>query len=329
MPIEQMIPKIFAHVDLDKWGTRRPELVILVAELQAGGANPVPLGKQILAAMGRTARQARQDHARLVELAEIHQVLTRWRGAGRTPDAWAVTDVSRWRKIPWRGSRRHVVHAFSSPLPGAAVDLWAISPGQPWSRGPLDPEFDLETDTVSRSGGGASTPRQGASTPRPPREKVPSGGIYATESSAPLSMPLTSSYEEVSSSSSSEEEEHLRSQTKALGLAIAAQIGKPNLFAGPLHTVETVVRRHPGRGAELAALVAALGGIFGPQEAADTFAAQADRAAAEGWPGVRPPVSLYDWYPEIDDTQPDPSGSERIAQLRSQLRSRITDPGDA
>lgn len=145
----EQVTQVLEHIDLERWGYRKAELVRLVAILQEG-PNPVPLGRQMLMAMGRTHRQARYDHELLVRLSE-DRVLIRWRGQGRQPDSWAVGPVEGWRQIRWITPRREVIRAFSSPLPGAAVALWTKTAGQPCRSGPIDPENGWSTTTDPRS----------------------------------------------------------------------------------------------------------------------------------------------------------------------------------
>jgi hypothetical protein len=131
----KVLDQVLEHVDLARWGYRKSQLVRLVATLQ-DGPNPAPLGRQMLQATGRSARQARYDHELLMRLSE-DAVLMRWRGQGRRPDSWALAPIESWRRVPWIGRRREVLRVFSCPLPGATVGLWTKSPGR---SGPTPPE---------------------------------------------------------------------------------------------------------------------------------------------------------------------------------------------
>lgn len=184
MPLISVLGQVLEHIDLDRW-ERPAQMLRLIATLQEG-PNPVPLGRQLLEATGRSARQAKYDHEVLVRLADRDRVLMRWRGEGRRPDSWAVAPIEKWRHVPWITPRRDVLRAFSSPLPDEAVALWAKRAAQ---------AVELGTDTpllkaLSASGLSvnlrATTPRHMSTTPPLPGE-TPLGSVHnATDPAAPV-----------------------------------------------------------------------------------------------------------------------------------------------
>lgn len=322
----QTVDQVLDHIDLERWGYRKAELVRLVAALQEG-PNPAPLGRKLLMAMGRTGRQARYDHDLLVGLVD-DRVLIRWRGEGRRPDCWAVTDVERWRGIRWVTPRRDVIRAFSSPIPGAAVALWTKRAGHASRCVPTEALNEAVGDAGLSANRWSTTPRPLDTTPRPTLGKpvdmvhnttAGGGAVYASRS-------LTRS-----SSSSSQEEEEGTIATEAekrLVRAVATAIGVPDLWGAPLRAVLGAARAHPERVEALIAWCPSLSGVKSPARAAqlvDGAAEMSDLTPITG-PGVpaellaanlRQRIATLEAYNDQDDNLP--AMRAELAELESSL----------
>lgn len=179
MPLVSVLGQILEHVDLERW-ERPAQMLRLVATLQEG-PNPVPLGRQLLEATGRTARQAKYDHEVLVRLAERDRVLMRWRGEGRRPDSWALASIEKWRHVPWVTPRRDVLRAFLSPVPDEAVALWAKRAAQAVELGTDTPLLEALSKAGLSVNLRATTPRHRSTTPPLPGETGLGLGHNATE----------------------------------------------------------------------------------------------------------------------------------------------------
>lgn len=258
------VPQILEHVDVTRWGKRKSELLRLVAVLQEG-PNLVPLGRKLLVATGRSARQAKYDHDVLVGL-HHDRVLTRARGAGRLPDCWGINDLNRWRGIPWLSSRREVMAAFSSPLPDAAVALWAERAGRAVGLGTVTPIIEALADAGLSVNLLPTTPRHLSTTPQAPLDPGPPTVHYGTPGADSLNA-----FEVLRTSSSSlrpnqEEEEEDSGQGKAgqqLRARVETKLGKP-VFGSPALELDRLAFEHAGELDRLLRLVDGAGGIMYP-----------------------------------------------------------------
>lgn len=185
MSVSALVPRILHHVDVEKWGPRKAELLTYIANFQGGGPNPVPLGRRTLLALGRTPRQAKYDHEEVLLGLAADGVLMRWRGTGTRPDAWAVAELARWRKIPWTTPRRDVLKRFSRPLPDAAVSLWPDRAGQRGSSGQITPLSTAGAGTSLSVDHLATTARHLATSAQPERESEGVPGHNSTTSKPP------------------------------------------------------------------------------------------------------------------------------------------------
>ena len=339
MSASDVVPQVLVHVDTEKWGPRKAELVNLVAALQMGGSNPVPLGRKILVATGRTVRQAAHDHETLMLLADGlwerdpktktkkwrpgHQVLMRWKGTGTRPDCWAVADPARWRRVPWTVRREVVVERFSSPLPGGAVRLWTESAGQSptqWTPAPdIDAQPATETST-DLSVDDRSTRKLHRSTSAQAHAQNPGlNGPQAHDDSAALSKPLGSDTPSLTPPADTSEgvreclddQDQNQDPGKVLLEAVTAAAKTP-IFGTPADRIRQAGRDHREHLDELLAFAATLGWVLKASGAADAVEGKA-RALA----GVR-------------DRQKQPGTQERIdACPRCDAKGLILLPDDS
>lgn len=185
MSVSALVPRILHHIDVEKWGPRKAELLTYIANFQGGAPNPVPLGRRTLLALGRTPRQAKYDHEEVLLGLAADGVLMRWKGTGTRPDAWAVAELARWRKVPWTTPRRDVLKRFSRPLPDAAVSLWPDRAGQTGSSGQISTPSAPSEPTTSSVDRLATTARHLATSAQPEREIGGSPGHNSTDGSPP------------------------------------------------------------------------------------------------------------------------------------------------
>jgi hypothetical protein len=254
----QSVAQVLEHIDVKRWGWRKAELVQLIATLQTG-PNPVPLGRKILQALGRSDRQSRYDHELLLGLVD-DRVLMRWRGEGRRPDCWAVTSVERWRGVRWTTPRREVIRLFSCPIPDAAVVLWTKTAGQASRSGPIDPLIGALAESGLSVKPWSTTPRPLDTTPRLLQGKPVDMVHNTTDDPAPSPSYLDSEF--TPSLGPSEQREggsaDPRIEQGADRLLKAARAAaKTQIFGAPADRIRAVARAHPDRVEALVAFAAA------------------------------------------------------------------------
>lgn len=315
----QTVDQVLDHIDLDRWGYRKAELVRLVAALQEG-PNPAPLGRKLLMAMGRTGRQARYDHDLLIGLVE-DRVLIRWRGEGRRPDCWAVTDVERWRGIRWVTPRRDVIRAFSSPLPGAAVALWTKRAGQARRCVPKEGLNEAVADAGLSVNPWSTTPRPLDTTPRVTGES-PVDMVHNTTAPEGPSPSLLKS--DLTHSLTPQQSEGVRDSAAAQRpagrlLAAVRQAVRTEVFGKPAERIMAVGIEYPELVEDLIRYARGMGGVKTATGAAGLIESQADMLHGGAPPASSPAARAAGLRQQIANLEAFAPDDEHLDQLRAEL----------
>lgn len=331
MPVSAFVPRILAHIDVERWGPRKAELLTLVAAFQGDGPNPVPLGRRTLLALGRSPRQAKYDHEEVLVALASDGVLMRWRGTGTRPDAWAVAELARWRHIPWTTPRREVLKLFSRPLPDAAVSLWPDRAGQRRSSGQIEPRngasagIGLSVDDLATPARPLATsapvergfgPPPGHNDTAPER---PSPCFYESESGSKDPLPHSLRRE------GGRERSDPSDPGNQLLAAVAAAVGSNTALIGEVNDrIRAVGRLHAEHLADLLAFTKGLGWIRTGTGAAQAVEERARvLAAVAARTNPRQSIEAERTYLErmLAIEERDGGDPEVIERLRSQLTS--------
>lgn len=319
MDIEQVLPHVLECIDTDRLGRRKVALLELVYRRQAGQRCSVHMGPSELAREGRSRSQAGYDRRALNQLVDLG-ILRRIPGRGRIPNGYSLREPRLWdsKRIRFLGPREHVISFFWRLQPRDLILLSRDGAGQ-----------TMFLCATGRTGSGSLAARSSvserATTKFRRATKLAPGASIGTHQRATRSgrpwphTQLPEASKEACNSYLEEEETRVAEEANQLGRAVAKRIGKERLWGRALGPVEAVIRRYPDHIDDLYHLAVTVpADILSPPEAAATFEAIADAAAAAGWPhpNAEKIAVLQRRIRALEDFDPE---ADQLLELRAEL----------